>query len=415
MKVLVIGSGAREHALCWMISQSPYLTKLWCAPGNPGIAKIAECVPMNLGNKREAVNFANTNQVDLVVIGPEGPLVDGLADDLAVFGIKCCGPTKEMARLEGSKSYTKEVCLFNKVPTAACHVWFDIDHALSFLETTSYPTVIKADGLAAGKGVFIPKDFEEAKIAIEWLKKHFETCRESERVVVIEEFLEGTEVSYFALCDGTTAISFGTAQDHKRLLDGDQGPNTGGMGAISPAPIMTPELDNQIMSTIIEPVVKHTGFRGILFAGLMITKDGPKVLEFNVRFGDPECQTILPRLLSSKKENDLLMLLYQAATGSLTNATPKLSDEKCITVIMAAPGYPYAPQSGSEIQIYSENPLIFHAGTRMEGDKLVAAGGRGMSIGELSNTIENARWHVYRRINSNIIWPEGIYRKDIGQ
>lgn len=424
MKVLVIGSGGREHALCHAIAKSPSLSKLWCAPGNPGIAQVAECIPIMPHQIRELVNFANAKNINLVIPGPEAPLVEGISDALDVFRIPCCGPSKDAAKLESSKLYTKSFCHRLSIPTAdSWHVFTDAKSALAFIPImagqTDYPFVIKANGLANGKGVFIVNDWREAADAIDRIMIKFDFGEEAGKIVMFEEFLTGTEASFFALCDGETAIFLGTAQDHKRVGENDKGPNTGGMGAISPAPSITPELHYYIWAKIILPIVKATSFKGILFAGMMITADGPKLLEFNVRFGDPECQAILMNL-----QGDILPPLYSAAVGGLKHYKLRydmpevhLFDQTKvgISVVMAAQGYPEAPQSGSEIKGLDQvtGATIFHAGTKLEDEKLVADGGRVLTVCASGETATDAREAVYSGIQQ-IEWPEGFYRSDIG-
>jgi phosphoribosylamine---glycine ligase len=415
MKVLVVGSGGREHALCQAISRSPFCEKLWCAPGNPGITQVAECVPIEPHRTRELVNFANVNRVDLVVVGPEGPLVDGLTNAMEVFGIPCFGPDKTRAKLEGSKYYTKAVCGMLNIPTAS---WQSFDYpflALEYVRMCSYPKVIKADGLAAGKGVFIVNNVRDATDVVRQLMVKHE-LDEAGRRIIIEECLEGTEVSFFALCDGVTAIPFGTAQDHKRLGNGDIGPNTGGMGAVSPAPAMTPELHETIWETIVLPIVKTLEFSGVLFVGLMITADGPKLLEFNVRFGDPECQALLMRL-----QSDLLPLLEASAKQKLSGMTAKFSSQTAVSVVMAAKGYP-GPSRMSVVNLAGlksgsmftrEGDVVFHSGTKPVGKTFVSIGGRVLTVCGMGDTVYQARDEAYDTI-SRIDWPDGIYRTDIG-
>jgi phosphoribosylamine---glycine ligase len=418
MRVLVIGSGGREHALCWAIAASPLLSKLWCAPGNPGIATDAERVPIAATDIPGLVAFAREHEVDLVVPGPEQPLVAGITDAMAAAGIACCGPSAAAAALEGSKSFAKEICDAAAIPTARWERFDDPEAARTFIRRRGAPIVVKADGLAGGKGVVVAPTEALALAAIEQMM--------SERVfgaagaaIVIEECLTGEEVSFFALCDGTHALSLGSAQDHKRVGDGDTGPNTGGMGAISPAPSMTPALEQAVMDGIIRPVLaeltrRGTPFRGILYAGLMLTETGPKVIEFNVRFGDPECQALLLRLKS-----DLLPGLVAACDGELGQFDLRWHDLASIAVVMAAQGYPEAPRTGGEIKGLQHAEAvpgvqIFHAGTELAADgRLRAAGGRVLTVCAASASLSAAREAAYAGID-RIDWPDGFFRRDIG-
>ncbi|TKB55290.1 MAG: phosphoribosylamine--glycine ligase, partial [Mesorhizobium sp.] len=338
MRVLLIGSGGREHALAWKIAASPLLTKLYAAPGNPGIGREAELVRLDIADHAAVVRFCREKEIDLVVVGPEGPLVAGIADDLRAQGIRVFGPSKAAARLEGSKGFTKDLCARYGIPTAAYGRFGDLASARAYVEKMGAPIVIKADGLAAGKGVTVAMTLDEALAALDAC---FEgSFGQAGTEVVVEEFLIGEEASFFCLCDGTTALPFGTAQDHKRVGDGDTGPNTGGMGAYSPAPVMTPEMIDRTIREIVEPTMRgmaETGapFSGVLFAGLMITDKGPKLIEYNTRFGDPECQVLMMRL-----KDDLLVLLNAAADGQLAHTSVRWRDEAALTVVMAARGYP---------------------------------------------------------------------------
>jgi phosphoribosylamine--glycine ligase len=418
MKLLVVGSGGREHALCWALAASPLLTKLWCAPGNPGIAEVAECVPIAALDIPALVAFARAQGVDLVVVGPEAPLTAGLADACAAAGIRCFGPSAAAARLEGSKAFFKEVALAAGAPTAAHAVFEDAEAARAHVRARGAPIVVKADGLAAGKGVVVAMTEAEALEAVTAMLEgglHGEAGRR----VVIEEYLAGEEISFFALCDATTAIPLAAAQDHKRALDGDRGPNTGGMGAYSPPPAWTPALEAEVMATCIRPVLAEMArrgapFTGVLFAGLMLTEAGPRLLEFNVRFGDPECQALMLRLRS-----DLLPALVAATQGELAMFDLRWERLASILVVMAAEGYPEAPRTGTEIrglEAAAQVPdvTIFHAGTaRREDGALVAAGGRVLGVGAVGATLAEARAAAYAAVE-RIDWPGGFCRRDIG-
>ncbi|MBY0558368.1 phosphoribosylamine--glycine ligase [Hyphomicrobium sp.] len=416
MNVLLLGSGGREHALAWALSASPLLTKLFCAPGNAGIADVAQCIPIDPTNQDSIIQFCRDERIQLVVIGPEAPLVAGLGDALGAAGIRYFGPTKSAARLEGSKGFTKDLCRTAGIPTAAYGRFMDPQAAKTYLAAQSLPIVVKADGLAAGKGVIIATTREEAEAAVDaCLSGAFGSAGAE---VVIEEFLEGEEASFFALCDGVHALPLVSAQDHKRVGDGDTGPNTGGMGAYSPAPIITPEMSDRVMREIIEPTIKEmaargTPFKGVLFAGLMITSSGPKLIEYNVRFGDPETQVLMMRLKS-----DLLAALIATTDGVLSNFDLRWSDDAALTVVMAANGYPGTPQKGTEIKGLelaqaTPNVEIFHAGTRRDGARLIADGGRVLNVTGRGKTIAEARDAAYAAI-AKIDWPGGFYRKDIG-
>jgi phosphoribosylamine--glycine ligase len=418
MRVLVVGSGGREHALCTAIAASPMLSKLWCAPGNPGIAGVAEIIPIGAMDIVSLVRFARDNAVDLVVPGPEAPLVAGIADALAEAGIACCGPTAAAAQLEGSKTFTKELCDAAGIPTAKWERFDDAAEAKEFVRRRGAPIVIKADGLAAGKGVVVAATLAEAQAAIESFLVDG-VLGAAGRSVVIEECLVGEEISLFALCDGEHALPFGAAQDHKRVGDGDIGPNTGGMGAYSPPPALTPALQDDAMARIIRPALaemerRGTPFRGILFAGLMLTEDGPKLIEFNVRFGDPECQALMLRLKS-----DLLAALLAACDGELGYFDLRWHDQASIAVVMAARGYPHAPEPGSAIHgleraALVENATVFQAGTRQDADgTLRAAGGRVLTICGIGADLPAARAAAYSAVD-RVNWPEGFCRRDIG-
>jgi len=416
MRVLVVGSGGREHALCWAIAASPLLRKLWCAPGNPGIAAVAECVPIGVLDIPALVSFAMDNQVDLVMPGPEAPLVAGLADALSRVNIACCGPNAAAAALEGSKTFTKEVADAAGIPTARWERFDDAATAREFVLRRGAPIVIKADGLAAGKGVVVAATEAEALAAITDFMQNA-TLGAAGASVVIEECLTGEEVSFFALCDGTTAIPLGAAQDHKRVGDGDTGPNTGGMGAYSPPPCVPPALADEIMHGFIHPALREmaergTPFRGILFAGLMLTEDGPKLIEYNVRFGDPECQCLLLRLKS-----DLLAALVAACNGKLADITLQWSDSAVVAVVMAAIGYPANPRRHTPIGTLAlaeqiMGVQVFHAGTEILNGQLVSNGGRVLTVCATGKTIASARTAAYTAVDA-IDWPEGFCRRDI--
>lgn len=411
MKVLVVGSGGREHALCAAITKSPLLTQLFCAPGNPGIAEFAECVPIELHQIRQLVNFSNIHQIDLVIPGPEGPLADGLADALEVFSIPCCGPSKAAARLESSKTFTKELCDEVCIPAACWKAFHVADEALEYMQGVVTPVVIKADGLAAGKGVTIARSIDEGLEAIHEIMVDY---RFDNPNILIEECLHGPEISVFALCNGLNSICLGTAQDYKRFTSNPHSQNTGGMGAISPSPLITPELEQEIWQKIIDPTLntmqaRGTPFKGILYAGVMLTDEGPKLIEFNVRFGDPECEAILALL-----ESDLLDALHKTATGCLPRDL-KFSSRTAVAVVMVAPGYPGTPVKGSLIKLTEPTDAkIFHAGTAQHDNALVAHGGRVLTVVATGSSADDARDKVYETIKTNIDWPEGYYRTDIG-
>ena len=416
MNVLLIGSGGREHALSWAFSGSPLLSKLYCAPGNAGIAEIAECVALDVTNHDAVIAFCREHKIGFVVIGPEAPLVAGLGDALGQAGIKYFGPTKAAAQLEGSKGFTKDLCREFNIPTAAYGRFKDAASAKAYLAKQSIPIVVKADGLAAGKGVIIAASTAEAEAAIDACFAGAFGAAGAE--VVIEEFMVGEEASFFALCDGTTALALATAQDHKRVGDGDTGPNTGGMGAYSPAPVMTPEMIDRTMDEIIRPTVagmntRGTPFKGVLFAGLMITPSGPKLIEYNARFGDPETQVLVMRAKS-----DILSLLLATADEMLDKFAARWSDDVALTVVLAAKGYPGTPLKGTEIKGLAkaakiDGVEIFHAGTRRDGTKLLADGGRVLNVTARGKTVAEAQAHAYAAI-ALIDWPEGFCRNDIG-
>jgi phosphoribosylamine--glycine ligase len=416
MNVLLIGSGGREHALAWSIAASPVLSRLYCAPGNAGMAEIGACVPLDPADHGAVVRFCGDNRIGLVVIGPEAPLVAGLADDLRAGGIKVFGPSKAAAQLEGSKGFTKDLCRDLGIPTAAYGRFSDRAAALAYLQRQPLPIVVKADGLAAGKGVTVADTRADAVAAVEACFSGAHGAAGGE--IVIEECLVGEEASFFALVDGSHALALAAAQDHKRALDGEQGPNTGGMGAYSPAPVMTPDMTRRTMEDIIRPTVqgmaaRGTPFTGALYAGLMITAGGPKLIEYNVRFGDPETQALVLRLRS-----DLLPALIAAADGVLAAFDLRWHDDAALTVVMAANGYPGDYATGSEIRGVEaaaavEGVQVFHAGTRREGGRLLAAGGRVLNVSARGRTVQEARERAYRAV-ARIDWPGGFCRSDIG-
>jgi phosphoribosylamine---glycine ligase len=417
MNILLIGSGGREHALAWKISQSPLLGELHACPGNPGIGQFALLQKINLADHQHVVAFCRDKHIGLVVVGPEQPLVDGLADVLTGAGIKCFGPSKAAAQLEGSKGFTKDMCAAAHIPTAAYQRFDTMAAALSGLAGFDLPVVIKADGLAAGKGVVIAETADAATAAVRHMfGGGFGTAGAA---VVIENFMTGEEASFFALTDGVSAIPFGTAQDHKRVGDGDTGPNTGGMGAYSPASIVTRDVSDIIMRTIIQPTVDAmhaagTPYVGVLFAGLMLTADGPKLIEYNCRFGDPECQVLMLRL-----QSDIVPLLLACCDGTLAAMTAQWHDTKALTVVLAANGYPGAPVKSTAINnIAATDTLagvtVFHAGTALQDATLVATGGRVLNVTAVAGSVHQAANLAYCAVDM-IDWPGGFCRRDIGQ
>jgi len=415
MRVLVIGSGGREHALAWAIAKSPRLTALFVAPGNGGTGKIAQNVPLNVADHRAVVDFATAQKIDLVVIGPDAPAVAGLGDDLRAANLLCFGPSKAAAQLEGSKAFTKALCDEMHIPTAAYRRFSEAAPAIAYVRERGAPIVVKADGLALGKGVVVAESVQEAE---DFISDCFGGAfGESGTTVVVEDYLEGEEASLFALSDGEHIVMLPTAQDHKRVWDGDKGPNTGGMGAYSPAPVMTPELLERARREIIEPAIRGmaargTPFTGVLYAGVMVTKDGPKLIEFNVRFGDPECQVLMVRLKS-----DLLDLLEATARGTLKGVVPAWRDEAALTVVLATQGYPVSVEKGSEIvgaeSLDSGDVTAFQAATKRDGDRLLANGGRVLNVTALGSTVTEAAERAYAAVDK-IDWPEGFCRRDIG-
>ena len=407
MTILLLGSGGREDALAWRLAQSPSCARLIAAPGNPGIARWAQCVALDPCDVAAVVALARAEGAGLVVVGPEAPLVAGVGDALRAAGIAVFGPNADAARLEGSKGFTKDLCAANRIPTAGYVRIETVSEALAALDRFSIPVVIKADGLAAGKGVTVAMSRDEAVEAI---------SQAGDGPMVLEEFMEGEEASLFALVDGPNAVAFASAQDHKRVGEGDTGPNTGGMGAYSPAPVLTAELEQRAMKEIVLPTARAmaaagTPFSGVLFAGLMLTRTGPSLIEYNVRFGDPECEAIMPRV-----EGDFAALLYGVATGSL--ASPHLSDEATMTVVVAAKGYPGTPVAGGairgiELAEQIKDVTVFHAGTRQSEASLVASGGRVLAVTAIGRSLGEARARVYAGVAA-IDFADGFHRRDIG-
>jgi len=418
MKVLVVGGGGREHALCWTIAASPLCHKLYCAPGNAGIAEDAECVPIAAEDIDGLIAFVQQEAVDYVVVGPEAPLVLGLVDRLEEIGVKAFGPSAAAAQLEGSKGFTKDICARYGIPTAAYARFTEAAAAKAYVREQGAPIVVKADGLAAGKGVTVAMTEAEALTAIDEAMAGG-AFGEAGAELVIEAFLEGEEASFFALVDGETALPLVTAQDHKRAFDSDEGPNTGGMGAYSPAPVMTEELIQQTLERIIRPTVaamkaEGTPYKGVLYAGLMITDKGPELIEYNVRFGDPECQVVLMRLMS-----DLLPALIASSDGVLSNFDLRWYEAAALTVVMAAKGYPGSYEKGTEIRGLdsaggnSDDVKIFHAGTKSgPSGQILANGGRVLNVTAMAPTIEEAQRRAYTAVDK-IDWPEGFCRRDI--
>jgi phosphoribosylamine--glycine ligase len=418
MKVLVVGAGGREHALCWALAASPLVDHLYCAPGSDAIAREATCVPLAVDDLAGIVAFCREEGIELVVPGPELPLVLGLVDRLEAAGIKAFGPSAAAARLEGSKAFAKEFCVRHDIPTAPFRTFTveAADAARAYVRAHGAPLVVKADGLAAGKGVTVADTIEEALAALD--AAFGGAFGAAGSTVLIEDCLFGEEASLFALVDGAHVLEFGTAQDHKRVGDGDTGPNTGGMGAYAPAPCMTPELSTRAITEIVRPTVagmaaEGTRYRGVLYAGLMLTADGPQLIEFNVRFGDPECQALLPRLMT-----DLGQLLQGGAEGMLGHMDLRWYPLDVMTVVMAARGYPGGYAKGSEIRGLDaasevEGVTIFHAGTRIEDGRVLAHGGRVLNVTACGATLEQARDRAYAAID-RIDWPDGFCRRDIG-
>ena len=417
MNILLLGSGGREHALAWRLSQSSLLAnggKLFAAPGNPGIAEHAELVSLEAGDHAAVLAFCEEQRIGFVVVGPEAPLVDGLGDALRGAGVPVFGPNRDAAQLEGSKGFTKDLCARANIPTAGYSRVTSLEEALCVLDRFGAPVVVKADGLAAGKGVTVAMTMDEAQEAV----RDIFAGRFGDAEAVIEEFMEGEEASFFALTDGATIVPFASAQDHKRVGDGDTGPNTGGMGAYSPAPVLTAELQAEVMTRIIAPTVKTLAdegmpYSGVLFAGLMLTREGPKLIEYNARFGDPECQVMMSRLTS-----DLGELLYACATDRLGSIpAPQFSDDTALTVVMAARGYPGTPEKGSPIEgiaaAQADGAKVFHAGTALRDGALVAAGGRVLNVTARGANVTAAQAQAYAAVDA-IIAPGLFCRRDIG-
>ena len=416
MNILLLGSGGREHALAWKMAASPLTGRLFCAPGNAGIAQEAECVALDLADHAAIITFCRANSIDFVVVGPEAPLCAGIVDDLEAAGIKAFGPSRAAAQLEGSKGFTKDLCRSAGIPTADYERFSNAHEAKAYARSRGAPIVVKADGLAAGKGVVVAESLAEAEAAIEMILGG--ELGEAGAELVIEEFLDGEEASFFALCDGETALPLASAQDHKRAFDGDNGPNTGGMGAYSPAPIIDGAMSARVMAEIVQPTLRAmkgmgAPYKGVLYAGLMITAEGPKLIEYNVRFGDPECQVLMPRLMS-----DLLPALLASRDGVLKSLDLRWHAQAALTVVMAAKGYPGPYAKGSAIEGLAdaaavEGVEIFHAGTKQDGSHVVANGGRVLNVSALGKTVSEAQARAYAAI-ARIRWPEGFFRHDIG-
>jgi phosphoribosylamine--glycine ligase len=414
MNILLLGSGGREHALAWKLAQSPACTRLYAAPGNPGIAEEAEIVALDVTDHAAVIAFCAEREIGLVVIGPEAPLVDGLSDALRAAGVPVFGPSQAAAQLEGSKGFTKDLCARAGIPTAGYVRTASLEEARAALARFAAPYVLKADGLAAGKGVVIAETLEEAEAAL--ADMFGGAFGDAGAEVVIEEFMVGEEASFFALTDGTAIIPFGSAQDHKRVGDGDVGPNTGGMGAYSPAPVLTPELQTQVMAEIIEPTVATmradgVPYVGVLYAGLMLTVEGPKLIEYNARFGDPECQVLMMRL-----QSDLVSIMLTCAMGELAGVEAQFRDETALTIVMAAKGYPGTPEKGGAIALndaQGAGAKVFHAGTALKDGALVANGGRVLNVTACAPSVTEAQRLAYEAVDK-IDFPSGFCRRDIG-
>lgn len=416
MNILILGSGGREHSLAWAIKQNPKCDRLIVAPGNAGIAEIAECADINILDGGSVATFAEENAIDFVIIGPEAPLALGVADRLRAAGLLVFGPSKDAALLEASKSFTKAVCDAANAPTAAYAHFKDADAARDYIRAQGAPIVVKADGLAAGKGVIVAMSEDEALAAIDDMFDG--SFGDAGAEVVIEEFMDGEEASFFVLCDGKTILPVGTAQDHKRAYDGDTGPNTGGMGAYSPAPVMTDEITQKAMDEIIRPTMdemakRGTPFQGVLFCGLMIQNGQPRLVEYNVRFGDPECQCLMMRL-----GGQILDLLQACAEERLHEVKVNWADDHALVIVMAAKGYPGAYQKGTIIGGLDGIPedsfhMVFHAGTTENEGKITATGGRVLNVTARGATLSEAHEKAYA-MAQNIDWKDGFYRSDIG-
>jgi len=416
MNILLLGSGGREHALAWKIAASPLVTKLWCAPGNAGIAREADCVALDIADHAAVIDFCRTNVVDFVVVGPDAPIAAGIVDDLNAAGFKAFGPTKAAGQLESSKNFTKALCRANNIPTAAYQHFTDAGAAKTYVRAQGAPIVVKADGLAAGKGVVVAMTLDEALAAVDMMFGGSFGAAGAE--VVVEEFMRGEEASFFALCDGEHALALATAQDHKRAFDGDTGPNTGGMGAYSPAPVLTDAICARVMDEMVMPTLRAlkamgAPYKGVLYAGVMVTDQGPKLVEYNARFGDPECQVLMLRMMS-----DIVPALLACADGQLKNFSLRWFDEAALTVIMATKGYPGDYGKGSVIEGLDEAAKvegveIFHAGTVAKHGKILANGGRVLNICAVGKTVAEAQRRAYEAVD-RINWPEGFCRRDIG-
>jgi phosphoribosylamine--glycine ligase len=415
MKVGIIGSGGREHSICEILKKSNNITDIYCFPGNAGTALIADNIDINIDNYDQFKNFILDKKIDLVIVGPEKPLVDGIVNYLEKFNIKVFGPNKEASQLEGSKIFTKKLCEEYNIPTAKFGIFSNIDDAKKFLTNSNFPTVIKADNLASGKGVYICNNLHDSEIAINEI---FNGKFGKADNVLIEEFLEGEEMSYFIISDGKTIKNFGTAQDHKRVLEGDKGKNTGGMGAYSPSRLINDELEKKIINKIIKPTLEGLSkmgieYKGFLYAGLMIVKDDPFLIEYNVRMGDPECQTILPKL-----KTDLSQIFISCCNGKLDKIDIEWIDKKSLCVVLCSKGYPEEFEKNVEIKnleniSLSSNDYIFHAGTLKKENKIFAVGGRVLNFVSLSENFNESKKNVYNIIN-NLDWKDGFFRKDIG-
>ncbi|SHE41578.1 phosphoribosylamine--glycine ligase [Litoreibacter ascidiaceicola] len=416
MNILILGSGGREHSLAWAVMQNPKCDRLIVAPGNAGIASVAECATLDIMSPDAVVDFAQNHSVDFVIVGPEDPLAAGVADALSAAGVLCFGPSAAAARLEASKSFTKEICDAANAPTAGYAHFTDLDAAKAYVEEQGAPIVIKADGLAAGKGVVVAMDVATALDALDDMLGG--AFGDAGAEVVIEEFMEGEEASYFVLSDGKTVLPIGTAQDHKRAYDGDEGPNTGGMGAYSPAPVLSDEIAAKAIAEIVQPTIdemarRGTPYQGVLYAGFMIKDGQPRLVEYNCRFGDPECQVLMMRLGAQA-----LDLMLACAEERLAEATVNWADDHAITVVMASKGYPGAYEKGSVIGGLDELPedssnMVFHAGTKAKGEQIIAVGGRVLSVTARGASLAEARERAYAMVE-RIDWPEGFNRTDIG-